>query len=186
MKPEMSAPIPGANLVSDTRNYPWHRPADIVEYDEAVDYMITRISEDEQAELIYSLLQIDINVTTVVSSLLMQAVSKGKIGIDLALLIAGPVARYIEIVDKTEGYKYDMGIDDSDRIRITPTLMKTTLGIVDDEEELEEDVDAVEGTAEPDDGLMAAPVGDAAVATQDEQAAMLGMVEEEENIDGLA
>ena len=95
---KFDAPVPGANLLADTRNYPWHRPPDITDYDEAVSYMITRISEEEQAELVYSLLQIDTTVTTIVSGLLMQSIAKGKIPIDLAILISGPVAKYIEVI----------------------------------------------------------------------------------------
>jgi len=83
------APIPGANLVADTRNYPWHRPPDLTDYDEAVAYMIDRITQEEQAELLYSLLEIKTPVTAIVSGLLMQAIAKGKFQIDLAILIAG-------------------------------------------------------------------------------------------------
>ena len=38
------APIAGANYAADTRNYPWHRPPDLVNYDEGVDYLDSRIT----------------------------------------------------------------------------------------------------------------------------------------------
>lgn len=181
MTPTFKGPIAGANLLAETKNYPWHRPPEIVDYDEAADYMIERVSQPEQAELIYSLLQIDIKISTIVSSLLMQAISKGKMPIDLAILTAGPLARFIEIVAKTEGYKYDMGTDDKDRIRITPTLMRMSLGILDEEEMPEEPTD--EAMPVDNGGLMGAPMG---IAPEDEQAAMLGMNIEEETVDGVA
>ena len=131
---KFDAPIPGANLLADTRNYPWHRPPDLTEYDEAVDYMLEKLTQPEQTELVYSLLDIEVSVTTVTSALLMQAIAKGKLPIDLAILIAGPVARYIQIIAESEGFKYDMGTDDSDRVKITPTLLKQSLGIIEDEE----------------------------------------------------
>ena len=37
-------PIAGANYAADTRNYPWHRPPDIVNYDEGVDYLIRKMN----------------------------------------------------------------------------------------------------------------------------------------------
>jgi len=191
---KIDAPVPGANLLADTRNYPWHRPPDITDYDEAVSYMISRISQEEQAELVYSLLQIDTTVTTVVSGLLMQSIAKGKIPIDLAILISGPVARYIEVLAQTNGYKYDMGTDTSDRVKITPTLLKMAMGIVDedDEEEMEDTPEEVV-SAMPEGGLMGAPMDqDNMTASDEEQASMLGMDAdseepvEEENIDGMA
>ena len=189
---KIDAPVPGANLLADTRNYPWHRPPDITDYDEAVSYMISRVSQEEQAELVYSLLQIDTTVTTIVSGLLMQSIAKGKIPIDLAILISGPVARYIEVIAETNGYKYDMGTDTSDRVKITPTLLKMAMGIVeDDDEEMEATPEVV--VAMPEGGLMGAPTdADKMTASDEEQASMLGMDAdseepvEEENIDGMA
>lgn len=190
---KIDAPVPGANLLADTRNYPWHRPPDITDYDEAVSYMISRISQEEQAELVYSLLQIDTTVTTVVSGLLMQSIAKGKIPIDLAILISGPVARYIEVIAQTNGYKYDMGTDTSDRVKITPTLLKMAMGIVEDDEEEEMEATPEVVSAMPEGGLMGAPTdADKMTATDEEQASMLGMNAdseepvEEENIDGMA
>jgi len=190
---KIDAPVPGANLLADTRNYPWHRPPDITDYDEAVSYMISRISQEEQAELVYSLLQIDTTVTTVVSGLLMQSIAKGKIPIDLAILISGPVARYIEVLAQTNGYKYDMGTDTSDRVKITPTLLKMAMGIVDEDDEEMEDTPEEVVSAIPEGGLMGAPMDqDKMTASEEEQASMLGMDAdseepvEEENIDGMA
>lgn len=190
---KIDAPVPGANLLADTRNYPWHRPPDITDYDEAVSYMISRISQEEQAELVYSLLQIDTTVTTIVSGLLMQSIAKGKIPIDLAILISGPVARYIEVLAQTNGYKYDMGTDTSDRVKITPTLLKMAMGIVEDDEEEMEDTPEEVVSAMPEGGLMGAPMDqDKMTASEEEQASMLGMDAdseepvEEENIDGMA
>ena len=65
-------PIPGANFAADTKNYAWHRPPDITEYDEAVDYMINKMDDPDQHELVFSLLEIDTKVITVVSTLLLQ------------------------------------------------------------------------------------------------------------------
>ena len=190
---KIDAPVPGANLLADTRNYPWHRPPDITDYDEAVSYMISRISQEEQAELVYSLLQIDTTVTTIVSGLLMQSIAKGKIPIDLAILISGPVARYIEVIAQTNGYKYDMGTDTSDRVKITPTLLKMAMGIVEDDDEEMEDTPEEVVSAIPEGDLMGAPMDqDKMTASEEEQASMLGMDAdseepvEEENIDGMA
>ena len=176
------APIPGANFTADTRNYSWHRPPDLVDYDEAVGYMIDKIDEPEQIEVVYAMLGIDAHITTVVSTLLLQAVSKGKIGIDLAILIAGPLARYIEIAAKDVGIKYEMGIEDKDRVVLTPTLLRASIGLMDaSKPEPTPQTDEADTEASPEapvEGLMTRP--DTVAAPEDEQAAMLGAMVEEE------
>ena len=185
-------PIPGANFAADTKNYAWHRPPDITEYDEAVDYMINKMDDPDQHELVFSLLEIDTKVITVVSTLLMQGIARGKFPIDLAILMAGPLARYIGIIADSQGIKHDMGIDDKDRVSITPTSLRIALGIIDDEDD-EMPPEVMAEAVEEDGGLMGAPTGPATAmpAPEDEQAAMLGMmdeevIEEEELQDGLA
>ena len=99
------APIAGANYAADTRNYPWHRPPDLVNYDEGVDYLIQKMNEPQELELVYALLDIDAHISTIVSSLLMQGISRGKFSIDLAVLMAGPIARYIGILADEQDIK---------------------------------------------------------------------------------
>jgi len=181
----LNAPIPGANYLADTRNYAWHRPPDIIDYDEAVTYIIDRIDEPEQKEVVFAMLGIDAHISTVTTALLLQAVSKGKIGIDLAVLIAGPVARYIEIVAKDVDIEYDMGIEDKNRIVITPTLLRASLGLMEGEQEALEDPENMQPQAAPQqEGLMAMPDVEG-VASEEEQAAMLGGLDEEEPTDEL-
>ena len=186
------APIPGSNYASDTKNYPWHRPPDITEYDEAVDYMIRKLDDPDEHELVFSLLEIDTQLTTVVSTLLMQGISRGKFPIDLAILMAGPLARYISIVADSQGIKYEVGIEDTDRISITPTSLKMALGIIETEDDDLPEEPVEEAASGPDTGGFMGAVSAAEIdpASEDEQAAMLGIVEEEvmeeEPVDGLA
>ena len=175
---QLDAPIPGGNYTTDTRNYSWHRPPDLVDYDDAIGYLIEKIDEPEQIELVYAMLGIDAHITTVVTTILLQAISKGKIGIDLAILIAGPLARYIEISAKDVGIKYEMGVEDKDRVIITPTLLKASLGIIDPEDEGEAVVEQEVVSEEPTGGLMAMPTDMA--ASSDEQDEMLGAMNPED------
>lgn len=184
---KVKAPLPGANYTSDTRNYPWHRPPDITDYDEGIDYIINRINDnDEEMEMVYAMLGVDTPITSIVNVIMLQGIAKGKFPIDLAIMMAGPVARYIQILADANDIKYDLGIDDNDRIPITPTSLRVALGLYEDEQGVspEEPIEPVE---RPTGGLMAAPTGDdIEPAPEDEQAAMLGMMEEEEPTDELA
>lgn len=177
---QLDAPIPGGNYTSDTRNYSWHRPPDLVDYDQAVDYLINKIDEPEQIEVVFAMLGIDAHITTVVTTILLQAVSKGKIGIDLAILVAGPLARYIEISAKDVGMKYELGVENKDRVIITPSLLKASLGIIEQDDEELEVPEEEAPLEEPTESLMAMPAG--ITAPQNEQDAMLGVETLEEEI----
>lgn len=182
----IDAPIPGANFTADTRNYAWHRPPEYADYDEAVDYFISKLNEPDQQHLVMSMLQLKMDAASLTGSLLMQGISKGKIAIDLAILVAGPVARYIGILAKEAGIKHKM-IPSTDKDKmITPTSLRMALGILEDE-----DPDVAAPPPPPPmrtGGLMGTPSPQEAMSSSDEeQASMLGMNNnEEEPQDGLA
>lgn len=181
------APIAGANYLANTKNYPWHRPPDIVDYDEGVDYILNKIKEPEQQEMLFSLMEIDTHVSTIVSTLLLQSISKGKFAVDLAVLIAGPIARYISIIADAEDVKYNMGTSDDGRAKVTPTTLKVAMGILEEGEEAPAPKPVEEKPDIPEGGLMGKPNPDEMMSASDqEQAEMLGMGSEEEQPDGLA
>lgn len=179
-KPIFDAPIPGEHYTSDTRNYPWHRPADIPDYDGTVDYVIGRMQDEVTAEIVYSLMEMDRPLTNIVAGLLLQGIARGKFQIDVAVLAAGPIYRYLKMLADKEGMKYNDGFSDK-RKPITATTLKLALGIVEDAPE-EEDVSESQGEAptEPEGGLMGMPSQiDTSAAPEAEQEAMLGLTEEE-------
>jgi len=180
------APIPGANYTSDTRNYPWHRPADIDNYDAAVSNTLKRLETPSGASLVYSMLNIDMPIASVTSAMLQQSISKGIIHIDMAILIAGPVARGIEVFAKSHDISYEMGAEADDELIYTPSQLALLL----DSEEATADAPVESPPVDPpaqEEGLMTSPSADAVEeAPEEEQQSMLGMAEEEENPDGVA
>ena len=184
--PKFDGPINGESLTADTRNYPWHRPPEITGFNEGVTRLIKNMDEEREMQLIYSLLELDIPVAIITSNMLMRNIAKGIIPIDLAVLMAGPVARYIEILAKDNNVKADMDTSIPGQQPITPTMLKLQMGSVEDLQDVleEEGVDLGEAVAEeelPAGGLMgSAPDAGAETATEEEQAAMLGMVDDEE------
>jgi hypothetical protein len=185
MELKADAPIPGENFLSDTRNYPWHRPPEITDYDVAVDYLIDRLAVPEQSELIYSLIELKQPLTSIVAGLMMQSIGRGKFGIDLAILAAGPVYRYLQIIADQNDLKYEAGLEDKGRIPITPTILKAAMGIVDDEEEEFVETPNAVILAEQG-GLMGQPSAEEQTeASPDEQALMLGLVDQAEEEDAV-
>ena len=178
--PKTVGPVPGENFTADTRNYPWHRPPEIETYDSTVEYVMERMNDEATAEIVYSLMGMGRPLTNIVAGLMMQGVGRGKFQIDVAILAAGPVYRYLQILADSENIKYEDGLE-SKRTPITSVTLKRLMGVIDDVEPEETAAEsAVEAAPEDEGGLMAPaqPVEDMP-ATTEEQALMLGDAEEE-------
>tara|TARA_X000001036_G_C20675014_1_gene803842 strand:+ start:1781 stop:2350 length:570 start_codon:yes stop_codon:yes gene_type:complete len=176
----IDAPIPGENYTSDTRNYPWHRPPDLVGYDEILEYLIGKISKEKPTDRLFAMLEYGVDVSTLTSILMLSHIGKGKFSVDMALLTAGPFARYVQIYAESNGVKVDMGIEDNSAPATVEDL-KVMAGLMDDEDPTDEQIDMA--TASPEDpiaseGLMGMPDPNAE-ASLGEQDRMLGYNEEE-------
>ena len=91
-----SGPIPGANFTSDTRNWPWHRPPDITNLDEGLEYIMKRLTETADGKRYMSLIESGVKITTITDIVVTLGVGRGKFTPDFAILLAGPVARMLE------------------------------------------------------------------------------------------
>lgn len=184
---EANAPIPGENYTSDTRNYPWHRPPDITDIDEAIEYVSTNLVETNDGFRYMAMLGVGIPVSAVTDMIVTNGIGDGKFTTDFALLIAGPVARLVTVMAKSYGIEYEMGLETGEQI-MTAEFIRGIAGDVDLTGQAtsavqEEASQIIEEEAEQTDDT---PEGIMAPAPQDEQNAMLGFAaeEEEEQIDG--
>ena len=185
-RPKFNGPIPGESLTADTREYPWHRPPEITDFNEGVTRLIDDMDDEREMQLIYSLLDLEVPVAIITSNILMRKIGRGIIPIDLGILMAGPVARYVEILAKDNGLTADMDTAIPGQEPITPTMLKLQMGSVEDIQDLLEEGEiapetAVEAAEMPSGGLMGVPEKeDELTASDEEQAAMLGMAGDDE------
>ena len=106
-------PIPGENFTSDTKNYPWHRPPEITDIDEAIDIISEKVLTDiKKSSGILTLIEMGMPISAIVESIVLIGVSNGKWTVDFAILLAGPVARIIEMMAKSASIKYVMGTEE--------------------------------------------------------------------------
>lgn len=106
----MDAPIPGENYTSNTKNYPWHRPPDTETYDDAIDKVIENLTAPQPTISLFQRADAGVTVSEMAATFCMQGVGRGLWTVDMALLIAGPVARIIEIILKSGGAEYELGL----------------------------------------------------------------------------
>ena len=109
-------PIPGANYTSDTRNWPWHRPPDITDLDEAIEYVSLDLNESEDGLRYVAMMESGIPINAIADIIVTKGIGRGKWSPDFAILVAGPVARLLEITAKVYDVDYDLGLDAEIRI----------------------------------------------------------------------
>jgi len=164
-------PIPGANFTSDTRNWPWHRPPDITELDEALEYVMDRLTETDAGMRYMSLIEAGTPIVTITDIVVTLGIGRGKFTPDFAILIAGPVTRMLEIMAKSYSISYELGIEEEDDFTtavVYEEAAKLSASPEDEEEQPQED----ETVEEEQQGLMSA-------VSDEEQASMLGYDVEE-------
>ena len=160
-----NAPIPGQSLTTTPKNYPWERPQEINDPEEAIQMHLTRLSNPDVLEAALDLLELEeLDIQTVVKGIMRSTVSKGIHNIDIALLAAPVVHEFIKqaakaakieaddgFVDKTAKEKQKQDIISS---RARKQLIKMSANPKEVVKEIVEEVEVPEKEA-PRNGLMA-------------------------------
>jgi len=171
--PKFDGPIPGENYTADTKNYPWHRPPELTGVQEVVESAMKRMSQPEQSSFILSGLEAGGTILDFVSYAMLSSIGKGRVGIDTAVLAAGPVARYIDAMAKAEGIDAEKGWKTEPNI-ITKTDIEMERGILPEDDESS---DTEDESSSDETGLMAMSADE--TAPPDTQMSMLGYADEE-------
>lgn len=175
----LDGPIPGENYTSDTKNYPWHRPPDIVDIDEAIQWSIENLTEEDAGFAMLSLIEAGTDIVTASDIFVTIGIAKGKWTPDFAILLAGPVARILEIMAKAYEVDYKLGIEKRGP-RMTSAFLKAAREGKVEPIEMGDEETAPEAPAPiAASGLMGAPMADLP-APEDEQMSMLGYGPDEE------
>ena len=169
------APIPGANYTSDTRNWPWHRPPDITDVDEALEYVMETLTKTDAGMRYMGMVEGGLSLVSVADIVVTLGIGRGKWTPDFALLVAGPVTRMLEILAKSYKIEYDLGIEDADTFDTVVSYKKKSELLEGNSEEDSEEIEEIVEEEEPQGFLM--------MASEDEQSSMLGYDAEEEELE---
>ena len=93
-------PIPGENYTSDTRNYPWHRPPDITDLDEAIEFSAKRLMNEDVLPNMITLMKMKIPIVRIADIFATNGIAKGKWTPDMAIMLAGPLTHMLIILAK--------------------------------------------------------------------------------------
>lgn len=108
---EFSAPIPGENFTSDTKNYAWHRPPEFTDLDEAIEYIGSKLLDEDVSVAALTMMEAGMPITQLTQMWMMNGMMEGKWTFDYALLLAGPTAHILYILAKSYGIDCNLGIE---------------------------------------------------------------------------
>lgn len=110
---QFNGPIPGQSLTTAPKNFPWERPPEISDPEEAIQMHITRLSDPDLLEDALNLLEFeDLDIQTVVKGIMRGAVANGIHSIDVALIAAPIVHEFIKQAAKAVGIDAEDGFED--------------------------------------------------------------------------
>ena len=88
----LMAAVPGQSLTDYPKNYPWERPPELVDFNDAVKYHMDRVSQENVIDNILDALEFGVPAKVLSDSMMTVAVSEGIHSIDVSL-IAEPIIR---------------------------------------------------------------------------------------------
>lgn len=104
-------PIPGENFTADTKNFPWHRPPQYTNMDDAIEAVIKKVMDDESSDAFLTMIEMGFSIVDVAQLLVQSGVGAGKWSVDFGILLAGPIAHILVIMCRGYGLEFDLGVD---------------------------------------------------------------------------
>jgi|TARA_X000001388_G_scaffold16917_1_gene10440 hypothetical protein len=99
--------IPGQSLTNDPDNpYPWEQAPKFTEKQEALDYIVSEILEEDRMLIIMDSVSKGVPLTDIAYLILRKAFSKGFINPDLMLLLAEPLIFVLMAISEKSGVEY--------------------------------------------------------------------------------
>ncbi len=112
---EMSKPIPGQSLTVEPRKYPYERPPEVSDPEEAMQLHIKRLQEDEMQQSLIDLVELDPeehDIKTITTGLLRSAVANGVHSLDVSMIVAPVVHQQIKNILDDADVDYEEGLVD--------------------------------------------------------------------------
>jgi hypothetical protein len=101
----LNGPIPGESLTREPGNAMWEQPPQFAKVDEALNFYITNLEEDEIFEDVLSILDNDMPLDLFVDTMLLNGEMYGKHTSDVSLIIGPMLHEYIKTLAEAAGVK---------------------------------------------------------------------------------
>lgn len=156
------APIPGMSLTAEFAARPWQSPPEIASVDDAIEYYLERMSNDDFADQLIDVMEMGVPVADIANTLQLGAVMEGVHTIDVGILVMPLLAEMMMLIGDSAGVEYDSGLEDNpDKDRVRRSLVEKTLRKLENmdsvkkNDETPDEEEEQQVTEEPSTGLMA-------------------------------
>ena len=102
----LMAAVPGQSLTDYPKNYPWERPPEITDPNDAIKFHIDRIADEDVIDNVLDLLEFGIPAKTLAESMMTAAVGSGIHSIDVSLIVEPIVRDFIMKAADMAGVNY--------------------------------------------------------------------------------
>lgn len=127
------APIPGMALTAEFGARPWQSPPQIGTVDDAIEYYLERMSNDDFADQLIDVMEMGVPVADVANTLQLGAVMEGVHTIDVGILVMPLIAEMMMLIGDSAGIEYDSGLEDNpNKDRVRRSLVDKTLKKLED------------------------------------------------------
>lgn len=113
----INQPIPGQSLTGEPKAYPWENPPKYTKPFDAAMYHLEQLNEPKKITSALDMLELDIDMVTLVSGILRMGVSEGIHTVDVSLLIAPVIHEFIKGHADRAGIDYNEGFAEEDMNR---------------------------------------------------------------------
>jgi len=156
MTASLKAPIPGQSLTDTPKNYPWERPPQITDYNEAIKYHIERLTDVDVMDNVFFALEYGIPSSILVETMMTAAVGQGIHNVDISLIVFPIVHAFVKSAADEAGIKYkeEFNGDVEDPITRAAMLVRKSLKATPEEQKdsgfevVEEVAEELEGSSE--------------------------------------
>ena len=107
MSKALSGPIPGQSLTDEPKGFPWERPPETAQPEEALMMHIDKMSKPEFLDATTFMLQMGIPVEVITNTTMTMAVANGIHSIDTGLIIAPVIHKKILSIADESGLDYE-------------------------------------------------------------------------------
>jgi len=161
-EPMFDSPIPGESLTAELGARPWQSPPQYPTVDEAMEYYLSRMAQEDFMVQLVDVLEMDVPVSALANTIQLSGVMQGLHTVDVGILIMPVLMEMIMMLGDSAGVKYQTGLDNPNKGKTRDTLLSKvakkytkTLEEVDVKEVIEETEEEGEEEAQYSSGLMA-------------------------------
>lgn len=105
---------PGHSLTEDNSKWPWGRPPEMVDPDDALDALVDRLTEPRRKKEMMKLLMVGVSVEVIVEGIIFTAFRDGRFTPDVGLLLKGPLGILIADMAEEENVPYRLFENDNE------------------------------------------------------------------------